>query len=125
MERTRWTTMTVFTLLATMATLSGCTPARPTGPCEFAANTAISAYRLPDDSSDFFGTVGSGETHEALARTAEGWLGFDPGIAQAGNIGLAHHRWVRLSAIVSPSCVASIDLVTLEDVESDVAASGT
>ena len=68
--------------------------------------------------------VSSGDSYEALAWTADGWVGFDPGVAQAGNIGLAHHRWVFLGVIISPSCLSSVDLVTLADVEADLAASG-
>lgn len=101
--------------------LAGCTP---TGPCEFTANTPLTAYRLPVSTSMVFGTVSSGDTYEVLARTADGWLGFDPGIAQAGNMGLARPRWVRLNASLSPSCLAGVDLVTLADVEADIAASG-
>ena len=96
----------------------------PQGPCEFTGNMALSVYRLPVASSDFFGTMTSGETHPVLAYTADGWIGFDPGVAQAGNIGLAHHRWFQLNAVVTPSCLSSVDLVTLADVQADVAASG-
>ncbi|HLC05500.1 MAG TPA: hypothetical protein VJK02_20880 [Anaerolineales bacterium] len=102
----------------------GCTPTTPAGPCMFTANTAVTAYRLPDDSSDVFGTISAGETHEALARTADGWVGFDPGVAQAANVGLARHRWILLNASMTPSCLTTIDLVTLADVEADLAASG-
>lgn len=108
-------------LFAIGITAVGCIPS---GPCEFTANIPVTAYRLPDDTSDVFGVVGTGETFEILAQTADGWLGFDPGIAQAGNIGLAHHRWIQLNATVSSSCLASVDLVTLEDVLADLAASG-
>jgi hypothetical protein len=90
----------------------------------FTANTAITAYRLPDDSSDVFGTISAGETHDALARTADGWVGFDPGVAQAANVGLARHRWILLNASITPACLTTIDLVTLADVEADLAASG-
>jgi hypothetical protein len=107
------------------AILAACAPTTPAAPCEFTANSPLSAYRLPDGTSDFFGTIPTGETHEALARTADGWIGFDPGIAQAGNIGLAHHRWVQLNASLSPSCLDDVDLVTLADVQADVAASGS
>jgi hypothetical protein len=82
------------------------------------------AYRLPDFASDVFGVVSSGDSYEALAWTADGWVGFDPGVAQAGNIRLAHHRWVFLGVFISPSCLSSVDLVTLADVEADLAASG-
>ena len=110
-------------LLAVGVTLAGCTPAS-SDPCMFTANDPITAYRLPDDTSDVFGVVGAGESFEVLAWTADGYVGFDPGVAQAGNIGLAHHRWVLLNATISPSCLSSVDLVTLADVLADLAASG-
>jgi hypothetical protein len=112
-------------LVALGAFLASCAPAPLATGCEFTANSSLTAFRLPDGSSDLFGTIPTGETHEALARTADGWIGFDPGIAQAGNIGLAHHRWVQLNATVSPSCLSGVDLVTLADVQADVAASGS
>lgn len=96
---------------------SGCTP---TGPCEFTGTTDLTAYRLPDPLSPVFGTIPAGETHEVLARTADGWIGFDPGIAQAGNVGLARHRWIELNAALSPFCLASVDLVTLGEIEHDI-----
>jgi hypothetical protein len=103
--------------------LAGCVPQDPSGPCEFTGNIPLTVYRLPDDSSDVFGVLPAGETHEILARTADGWLGFDPGVAQAGNIGLAHHRWVFMNITVSPSCLSTVDLVTLADVQADLALS--
>jgi hypothetical protein len=111
-------------ILLTSFILAGCIPSTPEGPCSFTSNASLTIYRLPDSTSDVFGTMSAGETHEALARTAEGWVGFDPGFAQAGNIGLAHHRWFLTNASLSTSCLASVDLVTLADVEADVAASG-
>jgi len=99
----------------------GCTPS---GPCEVTGNESLTIYRLPDPASDVFGTLPAGETYEVLAWTANGFVGFDPGIAQAGNIGLAHHRWVYLNGIITPSCLAGIDQVTLADVMVDMAASG-
>lgn len=102
---------------------AGCVPSTPEGPCSLTTNTAITVYRLPDGSSDLFGTMSPGETYEALARTADGWVGFDPGVAQAGNIGLAHHRWIQLNASLSSSCLSAVNLVTLADVQADVDAS--
>lgn len=122
MKRFRCTTIVV-SLLVMITFLAGCVPVSPAGPCEFTANVPLSAFRLPDDTSDFFGTISTGDTYKALARTADGWVGFDPGYAQAGNIGLAHHRWVQLNATLSSSCLDSVDLVTLADVEADVALS--
>ena len=113
--------MVILALLTLSMALSSCVPA---GPCMFTANTPVTAYRLPDDTSDVFGVVSTGHTYKALARTAEGWVGFDPGVAQAGNIGLAHHRWVLVNVTLSSSCLTSVDLVTLADVQADLAASG-
>lgn len=104
--------------------LMGCTPVPPEEPCMFTANMAVTAYRLPDSASDIFGTVSTGDTFEVLAQTADGWLGFDPGVAQAANVGLARHRWVQLNVTLAPSCLSTVDLVTLADVEADLAASG-
>lgn len=111
-------------LLALGMSLAACTPPS-SGPCLFTANEPVTAYRLPDGTSALFGELGAGDSFEALARTADGWVGFDPGIAQAANIGLARHRWVRLNVTVSPSCLADVELVTLADVQADVAASGS
>jgi hypothetical protein len=90
----------------------------------FTANEDLTVYRLPDGSSGVFGTMPSGETYEVLAQTADGWVGFDPGVAQAPNVGLARHRWILLSATVSPSCLADVEVVTLAEVQADVDASG-
>jgi hypothetical protein len=116
--KTRHKLLVLFLLLAGLA-VAGCGPTGG-GPCTFTANVEMTAYRLPDASSDVFGAMGAGESFEALARTADGWVGFDPGVAQAGNQGLARHRWVQDSVTFSPSCVDGVDLVTLADVEADL-----
>lgn len=107
--------------MITIVIFIGCTPTPES--CRFTANMPVTAYRLPDSASDIFGTMSTGDTFDVLARTTDGWLGFDPGVAQAGNIGLAHHRWVLLNVTLSSSCLTSVDLVTLADVEADLAAS--
>jgi len=94
---------------------AGCT----SGPCEITANEPLTIYRLPDAASDVFSTLPAGETREVLAYTANGFVGFDPGFAQAGNIGLYHHRWVLLNASLSPFCLAEVEQVTLADVLAD------
>lgn len=115
-------TILILILAAAGTAAAGCTPGGD--PCEFISYSSLTVYRLPDASSDVFGTLPGGETHEVLAYTAGGWLGFDPGVAQAGNIGLAHHRWVQLNAIIDPACLIAVNQVTLADVEADLAASG-
>ena len=113
----------ILALLLGSILLAGCNPPSATEPCTFTANEPLTAHRLPNDTSDVFGVISTGAAYKVLAQTAEGWVGFDPGVAQAGNIGLAHHRWVYLNATLSPSCLSSVDLVTLADVQADVDAS--
>ena len=114
---------TLFLILIVIAmslTAAGC---NPTGPCELTTNMDITAYYVPDPNSDVFGTDPAGQTHVILARTADNWVGIDPGVAQAPMIGLARHRWFQLNTVVNPSCLSTVDLVTLADVLADVAAS--
>ena len=92
-------------------------------PCVFTVHETVTAYRLPDETSTPFTVFQPGDAWEVLARTADGWLGWDPGVAQAGNIGLARHRWVRQNISVSPSCLDSVPLVTLAEVQADLDAS--
>jgi hypothetical protein len=61
--------------------------------CDISAVGPVTVYRLPGAAADEFGTLGPGETVEATARTADGFYGFDPGVAQAGNVGLFRLRW--------------------------------
>lgn len=110
------------TLLISLAIVA-CTPDGVEEECMFTANIAVTAYRLPDDSSDFFGILGPGDQYKAWARTSDGWVGFDPGYAQAGNIGLAHHRWVEDPISFTPSCIDNVDLVTMEEILTDLEAS--
>jgi len=111
----------ILVLLTASIIISGCIPLPP---CNFFGYDPLTVYRLPDASSDVFGTLPAYETHEVLAYTANGWIGFDPGVAQAGNIGLAHHRWVQFNIKPSPHCLLNGTQTTLADVLVDVAASG-
>ena len=113
--------LVILIILGLIAVTAGCIPLPA---CNFVGFEPLTVYRLPDASSDVFGTRPAGEVHEILAYTADGWMGFDPGIAQAGNIGLAHHRWVQLNVKPSPHCLQTGTLTTLADVMTDVAASG-
>ncbi len=90
MQRGKFMILILIVLAASFAA-AGCTPS---GPCEITGTESLTVYRLPNPASDVFGTLPAGETHEVLAYTANGWVGFDPGVAQAGNTGLAHHRWI-------------------------------
>ena len=92
--------------------------------CQMTIHYPIDVYRVPDASAPVWGVETGGISRPILARTADGWVGYDPGVAQAANIGLAHHRYFQLNAIVTPNCLSSVPLVTIADVEADIAASG-
>jgi hypothetical protein len=70
------------------------TPA-PSGPCEFTPSAGVTVYFRPSLAADVFGSAPPGEMIIAGARTADGWLGFEPGVAQAANIGVFRNRWVQ------------------------------
>jgi hypothetical protein len=66
----------------------------PAGPCQLNAEAEITIYERPSNSADIFSIQPAGFTATFVARTADGWLGFDPAIAQAANIGPFRLRWV-------------------------------
>jgi hypothetical protein len=71
------------------------------GECVFIAHGEVTARQRPSLEAQVFGTVPTGEQYEISARTADGWLGFDPGVAQAGNVGVFRLRWVLEDASVT------------------------
>jgi len=64
-----------------------------TGSCWVTNQDSLTAYRESSATAEVFGTAEAGMSAMALARTKDGWLGFDPGVAQAGNQGRARLRW--------------------------------
>lgn len=64
------------------------------GPCAVTARQAITLYQRPDVAADVFGQLSAGESVAVTARSAEGWLGFEPGVAQAANVGVFRLRWL-------------------------------
>jgi LysM repeat protein len=65
--------------------------------CEIAPAdpNGATAYTQADLNSPAFGTI-TVEYVEVLGRALNGWYGFDPGIAQAGNTGASRLRWLPL-----------------------------
>jgi hypothetical protein len=118
--KTNKTLILILIALAISLVAAGC----ESEPCTCTVNYQIDVYRVPDASADVWGVDHAGQSHVILARTADGWIGIDPGVAQAPNVGLARYRYFQLNAIVSPSCLESVPLVTIADVEADIAASG-
>jgi hypothetical protein len=64
------------------------------GTCQYTATAEVDIYTRPSTSADVFSTQGAGFSIQPSARTADGWLGFDPGVAQAANIGSFRLRWL-------------------------------
>lgn len=67
------------------------------GPCEIIAESSVPAYTRPSLEAMVFGTMSPGFRVPAEGRTTDGWLGFNPGVAQAANIGVFRLRWVEES----------------------------
>jgi hypothetical protein len=66
--------------------------------CEIVADGEVAVYPRPSVESGLFGTLPAGGREPAAAYTADGWLGFDPGVAQAANVGVFRNRWVEWGA---------------------------
>ena len=71
--------------------------------CTVVANSDVTLYNRPDTASGEFGTLAAGETAVVMGQTANGWLGFDPGVAQAANVGIFRLRWVAPDSDVTQS----------------------
>jgi hypothetical protein len=65
------------------------------------ANNPATVYNRPSASADQFGMLQVGETAEPTAKTADSFYGFEPGVAQAGNIGIFRLRWILKTHDVS------------------------
>ncbi len=63
--------------------------------CEIAADGDVTVYNRPSADALVFGTMEAGSSVPAEGRTREGWLGFEPGVAQAANVGVFRLRWVK------------------------------
>ena len=71
--------------------------------CTVVANSDVTLYNRPNTASGEFGTLAAGETAVMMGQTAAGWLGFDPGVAQAANVGIFRLRWVAPDSDVMQS----------------------
>ena len=73
-------------------------PGIDAGPCELIAEGELTVYNRPHLDAAVFGTMSTGFRVQPEARTADGWWGFEPGVAQAANIGVFRLRWVHESS---------------------------
>lgn len=60
----------------------------------FHPGNRLTVYERPDSSASIFGFLETGEPVDITVRTADGWLGFDPGTAQAASTGSFRYRWL-------------------------------
>ncbi len=63
------------------------------GECTLTALNDVTVYERPSAQAQPFGTMPAGMTVTPEYRTPDGWYGFDPGVAQAGNVGIFRMRW--------------------------------
>lgn len=74
---------------------SGTASVMPTGPCELVTSKELTAFTRPSTQATVFGKVAGGERLSVGGMTADGWVGFEPGVAQAANVGPFRLRWVQ------------------------------
>ena len=67
-------------------------------PCSIVAQGDVPVYSRPSSNAAVFGSMASGFHTIIEGRTADGWLGFDPGVAQAANVGIFRLRWIEESS---------------------------
>ncbi len=65
------------------------------GSCWLVAIDEIVVYQRPGPGAAVFGRLAAGDQVIAAGITADGWIGFDPGVAQAANVGPFRLRWVQ------------------------------
>ncbi len=66
-----------------------------TARCDIVTDGEVAIYQRPSIASGLFGTLPAGDREPAAVYTANGWIGFDPGVAQAANVGVFRNRWVE------------------------------
>jgi hypothetical protein len=87
----------ILVLVTLVILLTSCVPtSTPTAvvSCDVTAPNGATVYERPSAASDEFGMLTSSDTIHPTAKTADGFYGFTPNIAQAGNVGLFRLRWV-------------------------------
>ena len=65
------------------------------GSCWLVAIDEIVVYQRPSPDGAVFATLPAGDQVIAAEITEDGWIGFDPGVAQAANVGPFRLRWVQ------------------------------
>ncbi|MEX2029462.1 MAG: hypothetical protein WD906_00605 [Anaerolineales bacterium] len=71
----------------------------------------ITVYSRPSHVADVFGVLSAGSVQSLSAQTGDGWFGFDPGVAQAANIGSFRLRWVNQADVSLSGDCGSLPVV--------------
>lgn len=92
--------ISLIALLLRCATGFAVAPAMGAMPASEAAVLVVAEDTLevrarPDAADSRWGVLIPGESIEIEVTTRDGWLGFDPGVAQAGNSGSFRYRWIE------------------------------
>ncbi|MCD4847147.1 MAG: hypothetical protein K8R76_03035 [Candidatus Aegiribacteria sp.] len=62
--------------------------------CLLTGLDSIAVFQRPDSCAAVWSMLEAFESVVLSGRTVDGWLGFDPGVAQAANIGSFRLRWI-------------------------------
>ncbi len=62
--------------------------------CLIISLDSIAVFQRPDSCAAVWSMLAAFEGAVISGRTVDGWLGFDPGVAQAANIGSFRLRWI-------------------------------
>ncbi len=66
-------------------------------PCVLIPTSDLTTYYRPSLESEIFDSMPAGMPVYVFAESENGWIGFDPGIPQAANVGPFRLRWVQES----------------------------
>lgn len=66
-----------------------------TGPCTLSVTQDVVIYNRPSLDAEIFSTLSPDYPVHPSGWIEGGWWGFDPGIAQAANIGVFRLRWIK------------------------------
>jgi hypothetical protein len=76
------------------------------GACTLETTDDTVLYDRPSAEAQVFSEIGAGFSAVVGGRTVDCWVGFDPAIAQAANVGVFRLRWVHFDEVsLSGDCV--------------------
>ena len=80
--------------------------------CTLTCTDSVDVFTRPDSSAMLMVRLAPGDQVVLSGRTIDGWLGFDPGVAQAANIGSFRLRWIAGDArYVTDGALSSVPVV--------------